>query len=82
MDEREAIELVTGVVCRVRKVDPSQVLPDADLVETLGFDSLDAAEVLAALHQATGREVELCSIQELRTVAGIARSLLGEDVRT
>jgi acyl carrier protein len=78
MDEIEAVELVTKLVCRFRNVDASQVPPDADLVETLGFDSLDAAELLAALHQETGHEVAACSVVQLRTVAGIAHALLGQ----
>lgn len=77
MGESEAVELVTNLICRLRKVEASQVPPDADLADTLGFDSLDAAEVLAALHKETGREVTACSIQDLRTVSGIARRLAG-----
>lgn len=77
MGESEAVELVTRLICRLRKLEASQVPPDVDLADTLGFDSMDAAEVLAALHKETGREVAACSIQDLRTVAGIARQLVG-----
>ncbi|CUU59640.1 Acyl carrier protein [Parafrankia irregularis] len=76
MGEDEAVALVTTLICRFRKVEASQVPPDADLADTLGFDSLDAAEILAAVHKETGREVEVCSLADLSTVAGIARHLV------
>jgi acyl carrier protein len=45
MDDTAAVDLVTTLVCRVRRIHRSQVPPDADLSETLGFDSLDTAEL-------------------------------------
>ncbi len=75
MDEQVAIELVTNVICQMRKTEPAQVPPESDLADTLGLDSLDAAEILAALHRETGVEVGIESADDLRTVAGIARRL-------
>jgi acyl carrier protein len=77
VDENQAIMLVTRLVCRFRHLDASQVSPDADLARTLGFDSLDAAELLAAIHKETGRELEIGSLEQLRTVADIARCMAG-----
>jgi acyl carrier protein len=75
MTHEEAVDLVTGIVCRLRNVESSQVDEEADLVQTLGLDSLDAAEMLASIHKETGRELDIDSAEELRTVAGIARRL-------
>ena len=75
MEHNEAVELVTRLVCRFRRVDAAIVDPEADLVEALGFDSLDAAELVAAIHQETGVELGVGSFQDLRTVDGIARML-------
>jgi acyl carrier protein len=72
VDENQATALVTRLVCRFRHIDPSQVPADADLVATLGFDSLDAAELLAAIHKETGRELDITSPRQLRTIADIA----------
>jgi acyl carrier protein len=77
----ESVEMVTRLVCRLRKVDVSQVPPDADLVNTLGFDSLDAAELVAAIHQETGRELNAESMDDLRSVESIARTLVGGEAR-
>jgi acyl carrier protein len=79
--EEEAISLVTGLVCRGRRLDPSQVCETTNLVTDLGFDSLDAAELLAALHEETGRQVDVDSVSDLRTVRDIAERLAGRPGR-
>ena len=81
MSENEAIELVTAVICKISKTDRCDVPPDADLPDTLGLNSLDAAEILAALHNETGLELKIESGDELRSVAGIARRLVLSAVR-
>lgn len=73
VDENQAIALVTRLVCRFRHLAASQVPPHVDLAVALGFDSLDAAELLAAIHRETGREVLVSSMDELRTIADVAR---------
>lgn len=77
MTEDQAISLVTQLICRNRNLDPSQVSIMADLKEELGFDSLDAAELLAALHKLTGRQLDVHSLSQMSTVRDIAESLLG-----
>ena len=75
MTKREAADLVARLVCRGRHLDPSQVSETTDLVDELGFDSLDAAELLAALHQETGLQLDVGSVGDIKTVSDIARSL-------
>jgi acyl carrier protein len=43
----------------------------------LGFDSLDAAELLAAVHKETRMELDIESITAMRTAGDIARGLVG-----
>jgi acyl carrier protein len=73
----DAVELITRLVCRFRRLDSSQLSATDDLADTLGFDSLDAAELVAAIHQATGQELDVTSYQDLRTVQNIAAHLTG-----
>jgi acyl carrier protein len=73
--EQEAADLVARLVCQSRHLDPSQVSETTDLVDELGFDSLDAAELLVALHQETGRQLDVGSVKDIKTVSDIARSL-------
>ena len=76
MTDEQAITLVTSLICRARQLEPSQVLAATNLIEDLGFDSLDAAELLAALHKETGQQLNLNSISDIRTVQDVAKSLL------
>lgn len=75
MDYDAAVQLVARLVCTITRVEASQVDPGADLAESLGFDSLDVAELAAAIHQEIGTELPVNSFQDLRTVAGIARHM-------
>lgn len=76
MTNDEAVALVTSLICRIRQIDPSQLSETVDLVDDLGFDSLDAAELLAALHKRTGRQLDMESVKGLQTVRDIARGLV------
>lgn len=73
--DKQAIELVTRIICHSRQIDPAQVLPDTNLQEDLGFDSLDAAELLSALHKETGRQLQVDSLTGMQTVGSVARIL-------
>jgi acyl carrier protein len=75
MNEEQAIDLVRRLVCHNRHVDPGQVLAGTNLVDELGFDSLDAAELLAALHMETGEQLDIDSIKDIQTISDIAKSL-------
>jgi len=71
----EALVLVTTLIGRIRQVSPAHFTADEDLVDALGFDSLDVAELLAALHRETGRQLDLASLERMRTVRDIAAGL-------
>jgi acyl carrier protein len=73
--EEEATALVTRLICQGRHLDPSQVSETTNLVDELGFDSLDAAELLAAVHKETGLELNIDSIKAMHTVRDIAQGL-------
>lgn len=79
MTEEQAISLVVRLVCESRRLDLSQVSATTNLVDDLGLDSLDAAELLAALHQETGHQLDLDSLQDFQTVRGIAQRLVAGD---
>ncbi|HEY0698576.1 MAG TPA: acyl carrier protein [Micromonospora sp.] len=80
MDEQQALDLVMRLVARGRGVDVRALSPETSLVEDLGFDSLDASELLAALHTETGNSMQLSDISELRTIADVARALSKQEV--
>ena len=69
--------MVTNLICRARHLDASQVSGSTNLANDLGFDSLDAAELLAALHKETGLQLDIDSIQGMQAIGDIARGLAG-----
>ncbi|MFE0652445.1 acyl carrier protein [Streptomyces sp. NPDC059534] len=76
MTDEQAVELISQLICRGRPISQKDVTADTNLVEDLGFDSLDAAELLAAVHQQTGRQLEVQSVKDFQTVGGVARLLV------
>lgn len=50
-------------------IDPADIHPEADLVEDLDLDSIDAIDILARLREATGAELSADSLKNVRTVA-------------
>jgi acyl carrier protein len=76
----ETTDLIITLVCRSRRLDRSQVTESTNLVDDLGFDSLDAAELLAALHKETGRQLNTEAVKGIaiygQTIKAIAQSLL------
>jgi acyl carrier protein len=75
MSEEDAIALITGLICKARGIDRSHVSETTDLACGLGFDSLDAAELLAGIHQETGLAIDATSVNDMQTVRDIARRL-------
>lgn len=79
MDHQKAVEVVTGILCRTRALAPSLITPETHLVDDLGFDSLDASELLAALHRDTGRQLAVADLSQLTTVGQVADALVAQE---
>jgi len=82
MDEQQAVELVVAVVAKSRAVDPALLNESTRFVDDLGFDSLDASELLAALHKATGRHVAVDDLSQLQTIGQVAKALTVQEVHS
>ena len=81
MTHDQAVVLVTSLIGRIRHISPAQISEAVRLADDLGFDSLDAAELLAALHKETGRQLDLDSVNGMRTVRDIAGGLVSHPER-
>lgn len=75
MTEEKAVEVLSVLICRGRAISPDSITPDTNLVDDLGFDSLDAAELLAAVHKETGQQLDVSSVKDFHTVGGLAKKL-------
>jgi acyl carrier protein len=80
LDEQRqlATDLVVKLICNARNIAPELVSGSAHLVDDLGFDSLDATQLMAALHAQTGRELDVSSLADLSTVDSVVTALLNE----
>ena len=73
------LDVVRGVLVEVRGVDPAQVIPEAKLIDDLGADSLDAIEIIMALEDHYGKELDDIEVEDLKTVGdvvGLIQSLI------
>ncbi|MEU3161547.1 acyl carrier protein [Streptomyces griseoincarnatus] len=75
MTQEKAVEVLSALICRGRHISPDSISPDTNLVDDLGFDSLDAAELLAAVHKETGQQLDVSSVKDFLTVEGLAKKL-------
>ncbi|WP_162794716.1 acyl carrier protein [Nonomuraea lactucae] len=76
MTEGEAVDLVSKLISRGRSIPLRDISPETHLVSDLGLDSLDAAELLAALHAETGKQLDFTSMEDFQTVGSVAKILL------
>jgi acyl carrier protein len=70
---------VREVLVDVLAVDPALVVPDADLRDDLGLDSLGALELVNALENELGETIEdeqIAAVRTVRDVVALADSRL------
>ena len=65
------LDVVRGVLVDIRGVDPSLVVPEATLIDDLGADSLDAIEIIMALEEHYGKELDDIEVENLKTVGDV-----------
>ncbi len=68
---------VRNIVAEQLGVDPSEVRPDASILDDLGADSLDVVEMVMSLEEAFDIEVPDEDVEEMRTVSDIERYVTG-----
>ncbi len=65
-------EKVTSIIIEQLSVDKESVVPEANLLEDLGADSLDVVELVMALEEESGIEVPDDDVENIRTVKDVA----------
>jgi acyl carrier protein len=76
MTKAEITRLITALLCRQKRLAAADVTPATRLVEDLGMDSLDLAELFATIQQETGMQSGAQSLSEFDTVDTLAESVL------
>ncbi len=68
-------ERVKEILCEQLGVKAEQVIPEADLVEDLGADSLDTIELLMAFEEEFGFEISDEAADRMKTVGDVIEYL-------
>jgi acyl carrier protein len=65
------LEKIKGIVAEQLDVNQDQVVPEASFVDDLGADSLDLTELIMAMEDEFGLEIDDDKAQQLRTVQDV-----------
>ncbi|ACI19301.1 acyl carrier protein [Dictyoglomus thermophilum] len=73
MDESTIFEKVKKIIVDQLRVDESLVTMDSNIQEDLGADSLDAVELIMALEEEFGIDVQDEEAENFKTVGDVVR---------
>ena len=72
MTDSQIVEVINRSLIEEFELDPAVMTPEANLVEGLGFDSLDFVDVVVVLQQAFGVTLrEEPRVREVRTLGDL-----------
>jgi len=69
--DSELSERIRDLVAEQLGVDPSELSPDANILEDLGADSLDVVEMVMAIEEAFDIEISDEDAESMRTVGDV-----------
>ena len=81
MNRAQVQEKIVSMMVEMFEVSPDAVTPQANLVDDLGLDSIDAIDMVVRLQELTGRRVNDASIKKVRTVGDVI-DLVEDHIRT
>lgn len=68
---KSVLESVSAIVAEKLRADVSNITAETKLIEDLGADSLDTVEIVMAIEEAFGIEVDNDDAQKMSTVADV-----------
>lgn len=66
-------EKIQAIIAKELDVDPAKITMDTDIVEDLGADSLDAVELVMAVEEEFGCELDDETAQNIRKISDIVK---------
>jgi len=73
MTRDEIFAQVKVAMVELFELAPEAITPAARLRDDLDLDSIDAVDMVARLHEVTGRRIELASLKTIETVEDVVR---------
>lgn len=64
----DVLDSIRGILCNSLDRDPGQINPESRLVEDLGADSLDSVELVMALEDELGIEIDDSELDGVKTI--------------
>lgn len=64
-------EKLAKLIAEILNVDPKNITPDSDLVEDLGADSLDVYQIVIAIEEELGVDVDDDKAEKVRKISEI-----------
>lgn len=64
-------EKLAKLIAEILNVDPKTITPDSDLVEDLGADSLDVYQIVIAIEEELGVDVDDDKAEKVRKISEI-----------
>lgn len=71
MEKTSVEDKVKEIVKQTLGVSTDQVVPEADLIETLGADSLDIVELTMSVEEEFGIDITDIDMEDINTVSGL-----------
>jgi acyl carrier protein len=68
MDRQAVYKEIADFLVETFEVPEADLTPDADLVENLGLDSIDAVDLMVKLQEITGKKVTPEQFKSVRTI--------------
>jgi acyl carrier protein len=78
MKEQEVYEIIRGIISKRMGTDPSKILPQSNLVEDIGADSLELVDLMMDLEETTGVRIENAELSDVDTVHDIVVLICGK----
>ena len=79
MTEEQIVELINTSLAEEFELDPADMVPEANIYEDLGLDSLDTVDMVIVLEGAFKFKIrEEDAIREIRTLGDIHRFVIGK----
>lgn len=66
--QQEILAMISQIMQEMFEIDEADVTPEARLYEDLGFDSIDAVDMIVKLKEMTGKAVKPEDFKSARTV--------------
>jgi acyl carrier protein len=74
--QQEILAMISQIMREMFEIDEADVTPEARLYEDLGFDSIDAVDMIVKLKEMTGKAVKPEDFKSARTVNDVVEAVL------